>query len=210
MNADLMPGVFTIEYELAAVMGCEASALRAAATRLEQQGLVRVQPSGGFTVTALPVEHIVALTRQISFLEARAAYIAAFNVAAVKSTTPIGLSALSDSVLTMEDALHRCDPKRWAQAAHHFHRSLVQCSARPQLIATALSLSEPMHRLRMISIHLAGTAEDSATESRNLVEAIRSGAPARARDLHLDWWQRSTAAFLDLLKSHGMHELVAA
>lgn len=205
VNAELMPGTFSVEYELAPFAQVEASDIRAAAERLETEGLVKVSPSGGFTVAPIPVAEIVSHGRQIGVLEARAAYIAA-----IEGPTPIGLSALSDAVLTMQDAIYRGDAKRWARASHHFHRSLVQCSARPRLIAAALALSEAMHRARMIAMNLAGPPADSADECRKVVEAIRNGEATEAYDLHLHHWRESTTAFLELLTKNGMHQTVAA
>ena len=205
VNAELMPGAFTIEYELATQLHVEASDIRDAARRLEQEGFVKTSPLGGFTIAPISVEQIESLSRQISTLEARAAYIAA-----VKGPTPIGLSALSDAVVTMEDALYRSDARRWAGAAHHFHRSLVQCSARPRLIAAALALSEQIHRNRMIAVNLAGPPSNSAEASRQLVEAIRSGAPTEAYDLHVQWWHETTETFIGLVRKNGIHQMAAA
>lgn len=201
LNAALMPGASMLEHELAQELHATPTDLREAATLLEQEGLIQ-QARGRITVTPIHLEHVVSISRQLSVLESRAAYIAA-----IKGPTPIGLSALSDAVLTMQDAIYRGDSIRWARAAHHFHRSLVQCSARPRLIASALTLSEPMHRTRMICVKLSGPTPDSAEAAGTLVEAIRMGEAGEAYDLHLHWWRRTTDAFLNLVRRNGIPEL---
>lgn len=203
VNADLMPGTSASEHALASTMRAQAIDIRAAVARLETEGLTMICPSGGFAIAPIPLEEVVSQARQISVLEARAAYVSALN-----GPTPIALSALSDAAITMQEALLRNEPLRWARASHHFHRSLVQCSARPRLISAALALSEPLHRVRMVAMRLDGPPQESAKQCRDLVEAIRNGDAAEAYDLHLDRWREQTRSFLDLLSTNGMHRFV--
>lgn len=199
MDAALLPNTHHLEHHFADELSIEPKDVHSSACRLEAEGLVRVDSMGGFWITPLSIDEVIAIYNRAAVLEARAAYIAATNGA-----NPLALSALYDAVRTMEDALYRRDITRWARADHHFHRSLLQCSSHPALIGAALTLSEPLHRARMLTLRFQELPYERPEAYARLLDAISMGAGVEAHDLHMAHWQSSSNAIVDLLNRNLM------
>ena len=195
MDADLLPNSHQDETSLAARTGLAESSIREATEQLTHNGLVTIDPRGGFRVSPLSSAGIVDTFQQIGMLEARAAYVVALN-----SASSIGMAALDDSILRMEDALFRNSRDHWARANHHFHRSLVQCSGHTGLISAALSLSDQVRRARMLTLKLHRVPAEATQSHTSLVEAIRSGLAVEARDIHLEYWRAAACRIVDLIR----------
>jgi len=204
IDAHLLPNTYHLESTLSEKLGLTPDAIHFAATRLESDGLVKTGTCGGFWIAPLPIAQVLAVFKQVSMLEARAA-----GIAAAAGPGPIALSALYDAVWTMEDALYRGDAMRWAGADHRFHRSLVQASNTAPLIASALPLSEPVHRARMVALTLCPPPFESAQKNAELINAIRRGDPTEAHDLHLTHWKTTAMKTTQLLTDHGLDRIAA-
>jgi len=193
MDAQLLPNTHHLERHFAHELGIDTADMHVV-LQLMNEGLVRIDGLGGFWVVQIGIDHVVDIYNRAAVLEARAAYIAATNGA-----NPLAVSALYDAVRTMEDALYRRDITRWARADHHFHRSLLQCSQHPTLISAALPLSEPLHRIRMITLRFQELPYERPEAYGQLLDAICSGANIEAHDLHLAHWRTSSDKTVELL-----------
>lgn len=199
MNVELVPNSHHLESDLAQRLNVDPTALHEAAEHLHNERLVCLEPRGGFWISPIRPADVMETFRQVSRLEARAAYIAALHGA-----SSFSMAALDDAVLRMEDALFRCDRYRWARANHHFHRSLVQGSEHPELISSALLLSERVHRARMARLMFGPLPVTETQDHALLVHAIRRGAAAEARDLHISHWRSAARLVIDLLEENRL------
>mgnify|MGYP000382863992 CR=1 FL=1 len=204
MDADLLPNSHHMESSIAQRLGYDQPLVHDAALRLHREGLVSVEPRGGFWVAPLAPSEVVDAFQQVSMLEARAAFVAALH-----SPSSIGMAALDDSVLRMEDALYRLDLDRWARANHHFHRSIVQCSGHTGLIGAALPLSESIHRARMLTLRLGPLPVEATQDHGRVVEAIRRGLATDARDIHLASWRSASRRIVLLLENNRLDRMTA-
>ena len=204
MDADLLPNTHHLEQALSERLALAPAKLHEAAVRLQAEGLVNITPRGGFWVLPLNPADVLETYQQLGKLEARAAYVAALH-----GPTAIGVAALDDAILTMEDALFRSDGHRWARAQHHFHRSLVQCSGHADIISAALALSGPVHRARMVSLAVGPLPFEAAQHYSLLVDAIRRGCAVEARDRHLAHWSAAATSITELLQVHGLDRMSA-
>ena len=199
MDGALLPNTHHDETRLALQVNVDANHLRLAAHQLQSEGLVRVSSRGGFWVLPLSADEVASTFSQVAILEARAVYSASLH-----APTSIGMAALDDAVMTMEDAFYRNNNKRWAAACHHFHRSLVQCSGQASLIRMALSRSEAVHRARMVSLTLRPPRFETVENHARLLAAVRRGAADEARSIHLAHWRTERDEIVQLIREHGI------
>lgn len=204
MDADLLPNSHHMEYAVAQRLGADQAIVHDAALRLQREGLLSVEPRGGFWVSPLAPTQVIEAFQQVSMFEARAAFVAALH-----SPSSLGMAALDDAILRMEDALYRHNLDGWARANHHFHRSIVQCSGHTGLIAAALPLSETIHRARMLSLRLGPLPVEATQASSRVVEAIRRGLATDARDIHLDSWRSAATRIVSLLETNRLDRMTA-
>jgi len=204
LDVALVPNSHHLERVIAQRFGMHPSAVHEATRRLHYEGLVCVEPRGGFWISPIDPHTVTETFDRLSRLEARAAYVAALNGA-----DDIAMATLDDSIVRMEDALFRQDRARWASANHHFHRSLVQCSQQADLISTALILSRSVHRARMARLEFGPLPVSETYEHSLLVHAIRRRAADEARDLHLSHWRSSAELLGELLETHRLDSRAA-
>jgi len=200
MDADLLPNSHHLVGTLAHRLDVDERAFVSAAMRLEEEGFLTREPRGGFWVNCLSPAEVTDAFRQVSTLEARAAFVAALH-----SPSSVGMAALDDSVLRMEDALYRRDLDQWAQANQYFHRSIVQCSGHTGLIDAARQLSEPIHRARMLALRLGPLPTDATKNYGRVVRAIHRGLATDARDIHLASWRSAADRMVTLLEANRLH-----
>lgn len=204
LDVALVPNSHHLERVIAQRFGMHPSAVHDAARRLDHEGLVCVEPRGGFWIAPIDPAEVAETFDRLSRLEARAAYIAALH-----GPDDIAMAMLDDAVVRMEDALFRQDRARWARANHHFHRSLVQCSQHPDLVSTALILSRSIHRAKMARLEFGPLPVSETYEHSLLVHAIRRRAVDEARDLHMSHWRSSAELIAELLETHRLDSRAA-
>ena len=204
MDADLLPNSHHMEVAVGQKLGLDQPLVHDAALRLQDEGLVTLEPRGGFWVSPLSPADVIEAFQKVSMLEARAAFVAALH-----SPSSLGMAALDDAIMRMEDALYRLNLDQWASANHHFHRSLVQCSGHTGLMGAALPLSEAIHRTRMLTLRLGPPPVEATQDHARVVEAIRRGLATDARDIHLHSWRSAARRIVRLLEDNRMDRLTA-
>lgn len=204
MDADLLPNSHHMETAIADRVGSDQPTVHDAALRLQREGLVSVEPRGGFWISPFTPAEVIEAFQQVSALEARAAFVAALH-----SPSSLGMAALDDAIMRMEDSLYRLNLEAWARANHHFHRSIVQCSGHTGLVAAALPLSEPIHRARMLTLRLGPPPIEATQDHARVVEAIRRGLATDARDIHLDSWRSAARRIVRLLETNRLDAMTA-
>ena len=137
LDGDLEPGRRLVERELVEAYDVARHTLRAALRRLEVDGLVRVEPNRGASVTALGPDDLAALFALRLALEREAAHLALER----------GGGRLPPSVHDAARALDRIAGRRgtaWkdvAAAHHHVHEALVDAAGAPRIERAYAALS---------------------------------------------------------------------
>jgi DNA-binding GntR family transcriptional regulator len=173
----MRPGERLIETRLCAELGVSRTTLREALLILQQRGLVRSEPRRGTFVTRLSREDAIDLCRTRALLESYAVF--------------AGFSKLDDEqferMQAVIDELAVCnlpvDVPRLIQLDLQFHLLLVDCVDSIGVRELWNSLNGRMSAVILSSIehHHANTG-DLAEFHQVLLDAIRSGDPAVARD----------------------------
>ena len=172
----LLPGQRLKFPELIAAHGVSGGVLREALGRLVAQGLVRVQPHQGFSVTPLSHAELRELT------SARVEIEVLVFCRAVRD----GDLAWESRVMAAHHVLERtplCTPAdpdglsdEWATVHADFHRALLEGCGNRRLLEMALTLREEAELYRRWSVSLGGEPDrDLAGEHR----ALRDAAVAR-------------------------------
>lgn len=204
MDGDLLPNSHHLEDMLAYRLDVAEDTFHEAAMLLDEEGLISLEPRGGFWVSPFTPAEVLNAFQQVSMLEARAAFVAALH-----SPSSLGMAALDDAILRMEDALFRRNLDQWAHANHHFHRAIVQCSGHTGLMGATLPLSEPIHRARMLTMRLGPLPTEATQDHGRVVEAIRRGLATDARDIHLDSWRSEARRTLAVLEANRFGSMAA-
>jgi DNA-binding GntR family transcriptional regulator len=171
-------GFQAMEQELADELGVSRTPVREALIRLQRDGLVKVVPRHGMRVLPISLADIQEIYQILTSLEGLAV-----ELAAARQLSPKELDLLERSTRKMNDAHAKSDIKAWAQADEDFHCSLVDLSGNRNLIEVVDNFWSRAKRARLTMLALRKSTTESTQEHARLVDAIRSGEPAKAREI---------------------------
>jgi DNA-binding GntR family transcriptional regulator/anti-sigma regulatory factor (Ser/Thr protein kinase) len=169
------PGETPSTYALAEELRMSRTPVVEAMKRLEAEGLVEIIPQVGCRIigpTATSVQELYALREAFDGLAAEAA---ARRIGADE------LSALESVLSRLEAAVQRRDRAAYLDLNLRLHLAIVDASGMPRLVRGARSAWLPL-RHQLANVRISDEALDgSLPEHREIVDAIRRGAPKRAR-----------------------------
>lgn len=196
------PGHHALEQELALQLGMSRTPVREALIRLENEGLIEVVPRHGMRVLPVSPDDMRDIYQILTSLEATAA-----ELAAARRPSPDDLMPLEQASRDMIAALERDDLVAWAEADERFHRSLNALSGNRLLVAVVENVWDRAHRARMFTLQLRPKPAESTREHTEVVEAIRAGDVARARELHRAHRQRGGRELLEILERYQLKQI---
>lgn len=179
MRGELAPGTMLSENDLAATLSMSRTPVRAALSRLQDEGWVTIYPKRG------------ALVRELTETEVRefAAVRHALESAGIQRSTEarraLLADVLADNVRDQQEALTSGDFPHFATLAMRFHRAFVEMSGN----TTMLAIYDRLQDRQYLSIMRSASriSEDPGRvldEHRTLLEDARKGAwPAFAAHL---------------------------
>jgi DNA-binding FadR family transcriptional regulator len=100
----------------------------------------------------------------------------------------------------METALAAGDLDARAAADERFHMSLVELSGNRLLAETVTNFWDRAHRVRMFTLRMRPTPENSTREHRAVAKAIRAGDATTARELHRAHRERGARELTEILQ----------
>ncbi|HLQ33008.1 MAG TPA: GntR family transcriptional regulator [Chloroflexota bacterium] len=160
------------ETELAGALGVSRPTVRAILIRLEQDGLVVIEPNRGASVRSFDLPEALRTLRLREVLEGLAASLAA------ELATPEELTAMSDVVDEMEHLVKAGDLLAYSSLNAKLHRTIVK-SARDERIEKLLaSLNYALIRYQYRTVLVPGRKDESLAEHREIVRRLQ------ARDCH--------------------------
>ncbi|WMY11779.1 GntR family transcriptional regulator [Paraburkholderia phenoliruptrix] len=196
------PGYQATEQEAADQMGMSRTPIREAFHRLQQEGLVTVVPRHGARVLPVSSTDMREIYAILTSLESTAA-----ELVAQRGLSSDALQPLEEATAAMDDALNRDDLKAWAAADERFHACLLDLCGNRLLKGVVLNFWDRAHRARMVTLRLRPKPYDSTHEHSELVDAIRRGDAAAARDMQRAHRERAGTELLKLLELLGLDRL---
>jgi DNA-binding GntR family transcriptional regulator len=184
------------ETELAGALGVSRPTVRAILVRLEQEGLVVLEPNRGASVRSFDVADAVRTLRLREVLEGLSAALAA------ELATPEELAAMSEVVGEMEALVEASDLLAYSSLNAKLHRTILNAARDEQLRKVLWSLHYALIRYQYRTVLVPGRKEDSLREHRDIVEHIRArdaaGAEAAMRR-HVSHVRETLQASAELL-----------
>ena len=184
LKQDIMSGAYSpnerlVEEPLTRVLGVSRNTLRTVLVRLQQEGLVILEPNRGGRVRAFSLEEAHDLLRVREVLEGLTAALAA------TLATPEQRARLGAVFSAMEQALADDDLTRYSALNTQFHAYVIEAAESPQAAALVDALHFPLVKLQFRPVLRHGRKATSLAEHRDLLRAIEArdadGAERAAR-----------------------------
>ncbi len=166
VRGDLKPGSRLIESRLADVMGISRTPVREAIHKLEREGLLSQNPTGGSFVSGLTRSDIEETFGIRSVLESYAARLAAIHHG------PEELVPLKRKIEDYQRCLDRGDMGALPQMNTAFHDLLYDLSHSPRLVKMISGLRDQMCRFRQVILKMEEMARESNEDHRLMLEFI--------------------------------------
>lgn len=186
-----------LEQELAEELGVSRTPVREALIRLQRDGLVKVVPRHGMRVLPISPTDIQEIYQILTSLEALAV-----ELAAARKLTARELQSLEQSTKEMEAAHNADDIRAWVQADENFHCRLVELSGNRILTEVVDNFWGRAQRARMTMLAMRKSTEESTLEHARLVDAIRNGDSALARETLEAHRRRGISNLSKLIEQH--------
>jgi len=196
------PNLRVLEQDLAHQLGVSRTPVREALIRLENEGLVEVQPRRGMRVVPISPDDMREVYEVLMCLEARAA-----ERLAERRPSKAELAPLIGAVEDMERALEGGDLDSWAESDERFHRLLLDLAGNSRLASMALAVFDQVHRARMVTLRIRPLPRQSNKDHRALVEAILEGDGRKAAKIHREHRHRAMELLTGLLNRYNLSEL---
>jgi DNA-binding GntR family transcriptional regulator len=167
-----------IESDLCSAFGVSRTPLREALNRLALEGLVVAAPVSGYAVAPLTIEDIRHLNEVRQAVEAEAAALAA------ERATEEDLQAMESFATLKYKQGDRSTYVISLQRNRAFHLAVAHASRNPRLEALVASVLDQVQRAIYFGFDAAIDAKLATAEHFQLMAAIRSRSPRRARELN--------------------------
>ena len=167
VKGDLPPDSRLIESRMANVMGISRTPVREAIHKLEREGLLRHNPSGGFFVVGLTRSDIEETFGIRSVLESYAARLAAAHHKGEEELDP-----LEQKIHKYQLYLDRGDLKALLRINTEFHDLLYALSRSPRLIKMINDLQDQIYRFRQVLLKAEGNARISNEDHKLMLKLI--------------------------------------
>lgn len=196
------PNFQMLEQDLASQLGMSRTPVREALIRLEKEGLVEIIPRRGMRVVPILLDDLLEIYDVMSCLECRAV-----ERLAERKPSEEEIAPLMEALTNMEQALESGDLEAWARADDTFHRGLVKLCGNERLCRLAMTVTDQIHRARMVTLRMRPLPKQSNSDHRRTVEAILEGDAQTAREIHRDHLSRARRMVLGILRRYKLAHL---
>ncbi len=201
-KGELPPGSDHLETELAAQLGLSRTPVREALLVLESQGLVDVRPRKGVRIRPISPKDMAEIYDVLTELESLAA-----RRAAEAGHDAEALAPLARSIDNMDRALASEDREAWASADDQFHMELVRLGQNARIASIVQMMADQVRRARQVTLYMRDPPLQSNDDHRRVLDAIASGAPDKAAQLHRAHRDAAKATLIALLETHQLKQL---
>jgi DNA-binding GntR family transcriptional regulator len=168
MSAAYNPNERLVEAPLTRVLGVSRNTLRTVLARLEQEGLVVLEPNRGGRVRAFSLDEARDMLRVREVLEGLIAAQAAVLA------TPEQHARLRQLLAETEQAVADDDLLRSSALNRQFHEQLIEAAGSPQAAAGLASLHFPLVKFQFQAALVPGRKQQNLQEHRDLLRAIEA------------------------------------
>jgi DNA-binding GntR family transcriptional regulator len=164
------------ETDLAGALGVSRPTVRAILIRLEQEGLVLIEPNRGASVRSVDVDEALRTLRLREVLEGLTASLAA------ELATPDELDDLCRLVEEMDGLIHQGDLLSYSSLNASLHRAIVEAARDDRVLRLLQSLNYALIRYQYRTVLVPGRKDDSLREHRDIVDRIIARDPRGAEE----------------------------
>jgi len=167
IRGEITPGNRIVENRVAEALGISRTPVREAIHKLEREGLLRQNPTGGFFVKGLSRADIEETFGIRSVLESYAA-----RLAAIKHRQE-ELKPLEEKIREYQRCMDRKDMNALPRINTEFHDLLYTLSRSPRLIKMINDLKDRIFRFRLVILRVEKMAKISNNDHRLMLQSIR-------------------------------------
>jgi DNA-binding GntR family transcriptional regulator len=193
-----LPGEHLVEEELAGTFNSSRSTIRLCLTVLEGDGVVTEGPARGFYVSK------ISLGETLELLEARARIETLAAGLAAKRINEPSLTALKDTIASMELSIREHDFMRYSLLNSEFHSIIYRASGNKSLEYVGIQLKTRMIRLQYKIAFIHDRPQRSIIEHKKIYEALKEKDVTRVERLikkHIDGIKRAIEKNYGLLEA---------
>jgi len=173
---ELAPGTWIDEQALAEAYGISRTPLREALKVLAGEGLVTLKPRRGCYVVKISPRDVEEIFPVLALLEGRCAY------EATGKARPEDIQRLEALHQDLERHTAAKDKESCFETNQEFHHLLYEIAGNRWMLQIINDLRKVMKLVRYHSLLLEGRLEESLTEHRRIMAAIRRRDPAAAEE----------------------------
>lgn len=196
LDLRLPPGSAFTESEFVSELKVSKTPVREALARLRQEGLVDAMPRSGYVVTPVTVKDARDLMGLRTLLESEAA-----ALAAARGSDLSRLRELDELSNVSYDPRDRESVVRFLAANFEFHMAIAKLSGNARLVEALQQVLEQLERVMHLGLVATSRSDEIVSEHTELVAAILSGDPERARQVALAQGRTSQRMVLESLLS---------
>ncbi|RJR16914.1 MAG: GntR family transcriptional regulator [Desulfobacteraceae bacterium] len=167
VKGDIDPGARVVESRLGTTMGISRTPVREAIHKLEREGFLARNASGGFFVAALERSDIEETFGIRTVLESYAARLAAMH------HRPEELEPLEQKVIKYQECLDMGNTEALMEINTDFHEMLYGLSRSPRLIRMINDLKDQIYRFRRVILNRGDMARVSNEDHRLMLKLMR-------------------------------------
>ena len=196
IDGTYQPNQRLTEMELSQVLGVSRPTARQALIRLEQEGLVVIQPNRGASVRSLTVPEALRTLRIREVLDGLAASLAA------ELATEDELAEMSAIIAQMEQHVERNEMLDYSRLNGRLHTAILRAARDETLYRMLASLNHALVRYQYRTILVPGRQSQSLSEHKELVRAIKardSAAAEQAMRTHVSHVRQTLSQAAQLL-----------
>ena len=183
LTGKIAPGTRMMEVELAESMGVSRTPIREAIKKLEQEGLVVIEPRKGAYASQISVKDMVDILEVRQDMEGLAAHMAAYRM------TPKQMKELESISIAYNKAVEEGNMADMIRFDTDFHNLIVESCNNSILTMMINQLQELLLRFRYVYYDNIKRAEKMPSEHSMIMEAIKDGRSDAARvsaEMHIE------------------------
>lgn len=183
LTGKITPGTRMMEVELAESMGVSRTPIREAIKKLEQEGLVIIEPRKGAYASQISVKDMVDILEVRQDMEGLAAHMAAYRM------TPKQMRELERISISYNKAVAESNVSDMIKYDTDFHNLIVESCDNSILTMMINQLQELLLRFRYVYYDNLKHAEKMPSEHSMIMEAIKDGRSDAARasaEMHIE------------------------
>lgn len=177
ISGKLEKGKIVTECELASMLGVSRTPVRGALRRLNEEGLVEIEPNRRITVIGISIDDLIDTYKIRCRLEGLSSALAAERM------TDEELKKLIDFVELSEYYLQKEDTDNLKELDTQFHGIIYKASGSRMLYRILAELHRNITRYRKISLGVPGRLKSSVAEHREILNAILARDAQKADEL---------------------------